>query len=293
MTRLRTAALVEVDAWGQAHSEQRQVIRAHAVQGLARGPVVFSHITAAAAGFDLPLIGVSDAHVHTTSGVDDPPKSGGDVIRHALPLPPTDICRRNGLLVTSLDRTVADVIRMLRPEAGLAVFDAAIRLVAWDGTRHLLRREDAEQLRSAVRRRITRAVGGRGVRNARLVLELADGRAQLPGESFSRFRMWELKVPLPELQRRVVTPRGVAYLDMAWPELRRFAEFDGAVKLFDPEYTKGRSIASILAGQAERRAAVAEATGWAGMHWGWAEVQEASTLWSSMRDQGWPARARL
>lgn len=293
MSRLRPAALVDVSAWGRAHSEERQIMRAHAVQALARGRVVASHTTAAAVGWNLPLVGVSDGCVHTTSGVEHPPKTRGDIIRHGVALPEADICERNGLLVTTLDRTVADVIRMLRPEAGLAVFDAALRLVAWDDALHTVRREDEERLRAAVRERIVAAAGGRGVRNARLVLELADGRAQLPGESISRFRMWELNLPVPDLQRRVVTSRGVAYLDMAWPDLRRFAEFDGEVKLFNPEFTRGRTIQEILADQAERRAAVEEATGWVGMQLGWAEAWDAATLWSSMQAQGWPSHARL
>ena len=41
------------------------------------------------------------------------------------------------------------------------------------------------------------------------VVEFADGRAESPGESQSRLRMWELSLPAPELQVPIMTDDGV------------------------------------------------------------------------------------
>jgi hypothetical protein len=291
--KLRTGAMVDITTWAQAFVNDRQVLRARAVYHLARGPIVYSHITAAAI-WDLPLVGVPHcAPVHTTPLGLHPPKTHGDVVRHKLALPSADVTERNGLPVTTLDRTIFDVIRTQRLDAAVAVFDAALRLVAWDEARHAVNVAAAERFRADVRARVFAAPGARGIRTARLALELADPRAQLPGEALSRVRMWELSMPAPVLQLAVDTAKGRRYLDFAWPTLRRFGEFDGLIKLYEPEYTRGRDVAAIQAEQRERRAAIEVATGWQGMSWGWESLVDAGTFWTTLRAQGWPESGRL
>lgn len=286
---LRTGALVEADAWEAGYAEDRHVLRAYAVDDLARTPIVLSHTTAAA-WWGLPLVGVADSSIHCIPASPHSTKTRGDVIRHDVPLPGTDVTELDGLRVTTLSRTVYDVIRMLDVRGGLACFDAAARMVAWsDAARELDPRRGAAFIES-VRARVHRGVGSRGIRNARLALELVDGRAQLPGESISRLLMWELGMPTPELQLRVETHLGVAYLDFAWPRLGRFGEFDGDIKLTDPEFTRGRSRAEVLEWQAARRDAVEAATSWRGMHWGWGDIRDADTFASALRRQGWLSR---
>ena len=238
------------------------------------------------------MVGVNGSAVHCIPASPHSNKSHGDVVRHDVPLPVEDVTEIDGLRVTSLSRTVFDVIRMLDLPGGLACFDAAVRLVAWSDESRSLDRLRAGRFVESVRTRVYRATGSRGIRRARLALELVDGRAQLPGESISRLRMWELQLPAPDLQFAVQTAAGVAYLDFAWPQLRLFGEFDGEVKLTDPEYTRGRPRELIIAMQDARRAAVEEALGWRGLHWGWGEIADAGTFWGSLRDQGWPAGHR-
>ncbi|WP_124291713.1 hypothetical protein [Microbacterium sp. ABRD28] len=290
-SRLRAGALVRTEAWAGAFADERQVLRATAVAASARSAIVFSHVTAAAL-HGLPLSRPHD-RVHVIPRGENPPKTRGDVVRHKLALPDEDIAEINGMLVTSLDRTVADVIRMLPAQAALAAFDGALRLVAWDDARRELDPAAADGFRRLVRHRITAARGGRGVRVARTIIELADGRAQLPGESESRYLMWELGMPAPALQMPVETSLGRFWLDFAWPALRRFGEFDGMVKTSDPRFTRGRSGSEVVADQRERFGAIEAATGWTGMHWGWPERADATTLWASLLGQGWSARARM
>jgi hypothetical protein len=259
--QLRTGALVDAAAWDSAYPEDRHVLRAYAVSALARSDLVVSHTTAAAR-WNLPLVGVVDSSVHCIPVTQHSNKTRGDVIRHDVALPESDITEVDGLRVTTLSRTVFDVIRMLDLRGGLACFDAAVRQVAWSEETHTIDPVEAEAFIESVR-----------TRNARLALELVDGRAQLPGESISRLLMWELELPAPELQCKTETDAGLAYLDFAWPQLRLFGEFDGEVKLTDPEFTRGRPRELILEMQRERRLAMERATSWRGLH-----------------SQGWPPR---
>ncbi|WP_248239836.1 hypothetical protein [Microbacterium kunmingense] len=290
-SKLRAGALVRTEVWVGAFADHRQILRATAVAGSARSAIVFSHVTAAAL-HGIPLSRPHD-RVHIIPRGENPPKTRGDVIRHKLALPDGDIVEINGMLVTSLDRTVADVIRVLPAPAALAAFDGAMRLVAWDDARRELDQAAADAFRGRVRKRIFAARGGRGVRVARTLVEIADGRAQLPGESESRYLMWELGMPTPALQLPVDTSIGRFWLDFAWPALRRFGEFDGQVKTSEPRFTRGRSGPKVLVDQAERSKAIQAATGWTGMHWGWVERADAATLWASLVGQGWPTRARM
>lgn len=287
---LRTGALVDAAAWDSAYSEGRQILRSFAVTTLARTEIVLSHTTAAA-WWGLPLVGVSDSSVHCIPASPHSNKTRGDVIRHDVPLPDEDIADCDGQRVTTLSRTVFDVIRMLDLRGGLAVFDAAVRRVAWSNESRTLDRAAADSFIESVRKRVYRATGRRGIRNARIVLDLVDGRAQLPGESISRLLMWELELPSPELQFEVRLDAGRAYLDFAWPRLRLFGEFDGEVKLIDPDFTHGRTGDEILASQQARRRSIEEATSWRGLHWGWADIADAGTFWKSLRSQGWPPRS--
>lgn len=108
-----------------------------------------------------------------------PSRSRADVIRHSGPLLPEDVTEREGLLVTSLPRTIVDVIRTVSTEAAIAYFDAALRLVAWRGHGQY-DGAAAERFRAEIDARLEAMPGARGVRQARVVASFADGRAQLP-----------------------------------------------------------------------------------------------------------------
>src|SRR5699024_6891566 len=64
------------------------------------------------------------------------------------------------------------------------------------------------------------------------VLRLADGRAESPGESRTRFLCYRFHLPAPDLQYRVRNEAGVlvARTDFVWLEYAHVGEFDGMVK---------------------------------------------------------------
>ena len=63
-----------------------------------------------------------------------PRRNGSDVTWHFAPLDESEIVEREGMRVTSLDRTVYDVIRTESLETAVACFDAALRLAGGDET---------------------------------------------------------------------------------------------------------------------------------------------------------------
>jgi hypothetical protein len=269
LTELRPGQHVVNAEWKLLFGEARLRTRIRAVdkrKKSVRG--VYSH-TAAAAEHHLPLYRVRDDHVELTVSGRNGRRHGSDVTRHHAPLPDADVEILHGLQVTTLDRTVYDLIRTVSLEAAVIAFDGALHRLAWNDDDNTYDYAAAAAFVELVRRRVQAHPGARGIRQARFVLAFADGRAGSPGESLSRLWMWQLDVPIPELQFRVELSGGrYKLLDFAWPTLGRWGEFDGDVKYTDQKMLAGRSPREVLEAQRRRQAEVQVATGWNCDRWG-------------------------
>jgi hypothetical protein len=171
---------------------------------------VVSH-TSAAVLHGLALWQVPLGRVHTTKDR----RSGGHVSTHvhahvAL-LDEGDVVEMDGLLVTSIARTLADLARGLSFEQALVPID-------WAMHRHLVTRADLE---AAVDRR-------HGAPRARRVVDFAAAGAMSPGETRSRLAIHRAGLPRPVLQHRF--PGMTTEVDFWWPETRTIGEFDGFTK---------------------------------------------------------------
>ncbi|QAY59052.1 hypothetical protein ET475_02920 [Microbacterium protaetiae] len=216
-----------------------------------------------------------------------PRRSSADIRRHYCPLPESDVVVIDGMRVTSLERTVYDVVRTVSLEAAVVVFDAALRSVAWDDETRTYDEAAAERFRTAIRERVRAHSGARGIRQARFVTEFADGRAQLAGESIIRLWCYQLGLPAPELQYRVnFADGGYALLDLCWPALRRWLEFDGLFKYTDAELMAGRSVEEVFADQKSRELRVRAATGWDCDRCGFAEARTIADFADFLRGIG-------
>lgn len=285
IVRVRHGVYIDAGAWAQASPEGRMRLRAYALARVSARPPVFAFASAAALQ-ELPLYGREDTVVHTLEAGSHPSRSRGDVIRHSGPLDGADIVERDGLRVTSLARTVFDVVRTVSAETALGCSDAALRAVAWRGWGSY-DGDAAEQLRRELQGMIDAAPGARGIRQARFIVRFSDGRAQLPGESVSRLWMHRLGVLAPELQLEVAIGDGRrAFPDFAWPRLRLFGEFDGDGKYLDPSLTRGRSVRETLREQREREGALVAATGWAPVRWGSERLRTIDTFAAFLRAHG-------
>lgn len=291
LMHVRAGARVLSTEWDGLFGEGRLRTRAHAVAARTASPFATNSHTTAAALHQLPLFRTRTDRVHLIVPGLHTRQDSRDVVRHHVPLPEEDVEVIEGLRVTTLERTVYDVIRTVSLEAAVVCFDAALRRVAWNDETHEYDETAAAEFREGVIDRIAANTGARGIRRARFVADFADGRAQLPGESVSRLWMWQLGIPDPELQYRVDLGRGrFVFLDFAWPELRRWAEFDGEIKYTDPDMLNGLTADEVRQMQDLREQAVVRATGWRVDRWGFDRMPTIDVFAAHMADLGLTAR---
>ena len=135
---------------------------------------------------------------------------------HRDELRPSDVVRRQGVLVTSALRTCFDLVRRLPLVEGVVAADAMLH-------RRLIQMPDLLAY-------IRASPGSRGVRQARKVAELADARSESPMESRLRMIIVRAGLPRPEVQEPLLDAdhRVLARPDLAYPSARLGIEYDGA-----------------------------------------------------------------
>jgi hypothetical protein len=197
---------------------------------------VFSHRSAALIhGCWVPR---NDATTHITQPVTPSQREGSTLRRHGTPeLPEADVVVVSGVRVTSLERTVVDCARTMRPREALAIADSAMRILArpdrFDRGGSARR---VEAVRESLRARLAQRRGDRGVVRARAVVEFADAFSESAGETDLRWVAVSRGLPRPVAQLAVETSEGVFFSDLGWfvrarpKNLLILAEYDGAQK---------------------------------------------------------------
>ena len=182
------------------------------------GATVLSHQSAAVV-HGLPMLKLPMDRVHLVNGEIGGGKVRSTAVVHAATLPHGDLVDVDGLAVTSLERTAADVAQSVVPESPLAFAQA---LVTLDGALHLGATREGLALQMERRRR-------RGTRIAKTALDYADGLAESVGESWGRAQMIVAGLPLPTLQVKYVVNGETFRVDGDW-EGTLVWEFDGMSK---------------------------------------------------------------
>lgn len=276
---------VAAGTWQATYAEGRHLLRiaAAAERRPPTSSLVFSHCSAAVL-WGLPLFRTEPRRVHVSGIHANGHVAAGDplVARHEVAVPGHDIVEIDGIPCTSLARTVADTVRMASEEAAIAVADAAIRLVAWDATERSYDTATAEAFRAGVRARLPR--GGRGVVHARAIVEFADGRAQLPGESVSRWYLSLLGYAPPRLQVAIPGPSGRDYfVDFGLDDVGAWGEFDGLGKYSDPAMLAGRTSADVMIDEKRREDWIRGTTGRPFARWELGHVRSPAALAARLR----------
>lgn len=274
LVRVRPGVYADGAAWQAARAESRVIARARALDLISHITPVFSHETAAAL-HGLPLFRPSGDRVHVIAAEGRPGAASG-VIRHRGVVADQDVVSIDGLVCTSLPRTVSDVARTAAFEQAVTIADAALRRLCVTRPGQYLS-DRARAWRDEV---LDIARGSaHGLRRARRALAFADGRAQLPGESVSRVRLWELGFRSPDLQVRVPGPHGSDYyVDFGFHDLRAFGEFDGAIKYVDGRLRDGRTSSDVLDREKQREDWIRGRTHYRLSRWGWPHIETAATL---------------
>jgi hypothetical protein len=151
---------------------------------------------------------------------------------------PNEITSLGGMAVATPARAGFDLARHLRGATAVAHLDALAH-----ATR--ITKQDLLSL-------IDRYPGVRGIRGARLLIDMMDGGAESPKESWLRVVLIKAGLPTPTTQIRVADGQFVAYVDMGWEHLMVALEYDGDHHRTDREqYVKD-----------VRRAEMLELLGW-------------------------------
>lgn len=228
--RVRYGVYTTGEVWRRHEAEGRthRLECAAALRRLQRPAVVVSHDSAAR----LHQL-VLPRTVAPGTRLTDPEhfRTGRDYRISQAALPPADVVVHEGLPVTTVPRTLADVGREWSFTDTVVAVDDALA----DG------RTTPDQLRAATLAQ-THWIG---CGDAARAFSAARTGAHSPHETRTRLALLNAGLPEPLLQQAVlVDGRLVAVLDMYWAEQGVFLECDGMVKYADP--WRGRTPAEVL-----------------------------------------------
>ena len=213
---LRVAAGVYAPraAWQEAAWMERYELLLEAAHRKYGEDLILAGASAIAA-YGLPLVGTVMRRVEVVGG--RPGRVRTSLLRRHVRRRGTEVIRVGGHLAVALPDSLIDLARWNGLMAGVAAMDGALHNGLCS----------AEGLQEALARLPETAGGGPRARQA---VRLADGRSESPGESMSRVRMWEHRLPKPELQVSVRVGSELYILDFYWPDHGVAGEFDGRVK---------------------------------------------------------------
>ena len=250
--------------WAPAQSLDRRELHRRLIAATVRQTSVdaaISHMSAAVLHL-LPIWNYQLRKVHLTRN-----QSGGGKVRryvhlHVAPLADKDICEIDGHRVTTLARTVLDLLRTLSVEHSVPIGDAALRLGL-----------TVEELAEVA----GRCIGWRGIVQARRAMNFLDARSESVGESYSRVILDRIGIPAPIPQYEVWS-HGVLVgrADFCWKELRTLGEFDGMQKygsLLKPGQTAAEAVF-----EEKRREDALRDLGWQIVRWIWEDLDRPVEL---------------
>ncbi|WP_448004031.1 hypothetical protein [Agromyces bauzanensis] len=281
LDRLRRGVYVESAEWESAGYEQRHVFAIDAVVATRRSQPVISHVSAAIL-WGIPIVGPHLHHVHLAACGRPRVRSKNGVVWHHEPVPDEEIVELDGRFVTSYERTLTDVARMLPFASAVAALDHGCREQTTDRT--------GKPIAGVIPERLVEVFEGlgtvAGIRRARASLDFVDVRSGSPGESISRANMHLLHFPAPELQVPFTrADGGVDIADFDWPALRTFGEFDGLGKYLKPELMNGRTEREVVMAEKERENRIRKHRPF-GARWDWRIAMEPSLLRTELMQAG-------
>ncbi len=256
--RLRHGSYVFADQWQGLDDQGQHLLRARAVLRTAKTEVALSHTSAlivmGAPLWDLPL---DDVHLTRLDGRAGRREAG--VAQHRGRILPGDVTLLNGIRVTSPVRTALDMTRQHDVEHSLVPLNWLLH------TKALVKPD--------LRTRATAMNLSPGTLTTDLVIRLADGRMESPGETRSGYLLWRSGLPKAEPQLEIFDEWGVAVarVDFAWPEYGVFLEFDGRNK-YENLRREGESVLDVVLREKKREEMICRLTGWRCIRIVWADL---------------------
>lgn len=267
--RVRRGAYVFGDGWASLDPNSRYAVLCRAAVRQANTDVVLSH-TSAASEYDAPLWECDLGVVHLTRRDRRAGRAEAGIRQHRGQLAPGDVVERNGLSIVSAERTALELTLVLDVEHAMVEID------------HLLHQgfTTVEQLRD----RYETMTHWPDSLTTDLVLRLVDSRSESVGESRARYLCWAQHLPAPIPNHPILDERGVeiARVDLAWPTLGVFLEFDGKEKYLRHR-REGESVIDCVLREKQRESRICELTGWRCVRITWADLYRPADVASRVR----------
>ncbi|WP_372734806.1 hypothetical protein [Nocardioides sp.] len=267
--RARYGAYVDAGAWARCDDVGRHELVARAVLKSAKTEVVLSHLSALAV-WEVPIWDLALGPVHITRVDQRAGRREAGVVQHLGELRPSDTVTVHGIRLTSATRTALDCVPLVGIEHGMAIVGDLLH-------RNLTTPTELEEGRRFMER-------WPGTLAMDVVLRLADGRCESPGEHRALHLCWQQHLPAP-IPQYVVRDRAglvVARLDFAWPELGVFMEFDGKVK-YQSLLREGESPSDAVIREKQREELIRELTGWRCIRITWADLYKPEATAARIR----------
>jgi hypothetical protein len=276
--RVRRGAYVLGAQWAAMSESQRYAALCRAAVLQARTEVVLSHLSSANE-YGCPLWECNLTRVHLTRVDARAGRAESGIVQHRGVIAEGDVTvQEDGLHLMSATRTALELTTLLDVEHALVEIDFLLH----EGHTTI---EDLRQ-RYADMMRWPRTLA------TDLVLRLADGRSESVGETRARFLCWSQHLPAPVPNFPILNALGVeiARVDLAWPELSVFLEFDGRVK-YESRRREGESVTDCVLREKQRESLICEVTGWRCIRITWADLYRPAEVAARIRALFAPAAA--
>jgi hypothetical protein len=259
--RVARGAYVEAEPWLLLSDRDRYLLTIRAVAATRRHDMPLSHWSAAAV-HNLPILGDWPSKAHLTVGKVSGGRSRRDIVKHALQIPDADLVEVDGLVVTSVARTVLDMAVASSYLTSIMIVDRALLVDRFGRHPPLASRDELWEA-------FARRGNFRGARRAEEVIRFGATRAESPLESVSRANMRLIHCPMPELQVPFADHRGhIGDGDFYWRQWKTVGEADGRAKYLDPGLRNERSPARVVVDEKVREDRI-RALGESVTRWPW------------------------
>ncbi len=250
LVRVARGVYAEAEAWKAMRPAERHRLLIEAVRRTDDEAVLVG--PSAAIAYGIPVVGMRLERVEVLRR--QASRSRTTLMRRRHRAGNLDIVEHGGLLLASAADAAVDIARWGGLIPGVCAMDSALHqeLCVWEELREALERIPA---------------GSRGLRVARTALGLADERAESPGESVSRVRQWQGRLPQPVLQYVLDAGGRVIRVDFYWASINLVGEYDGRIK-YDPA-SFGRDTRAVLLDEKDRQNELEDLYGVKVRRWGW------------------------
>lgn len=241
--RVTAGAYVRRVVWEALKPIERHRLRVAEVARRMEPGAIISHFAAAAA-WEIDILGAWPAAVDVTIARATGGRSGGAVRRHALGLDGLETVPFGRHRITTPRQTAIDLARKLPAARAAGAVDQAI----WAG-----REGGALAARTEILELLDSGPVRRGHSRARRIIVDAEAETANVRESQARVVLAQLGFPASRPQeRRVLRSGRLVYGDRYFPEFDHWLEIDGRSKYLSPEWGDDRTPADIVIDEKNR-----------------------------------------